>query len=601
MGKLFKSFRNNRFIKYIFFIITAFFFVKGISNYFFSGNLLGIESILNWFLFGSVILIMHYGNAYITKRNFFCFFSLSFILSVTMIFGRPIYLYGSMEKFFFPTSQLFFNIVYIFAFSLVFYSIFILFEHHLSRINLHSNKRTWKLFKYPPFLIAFIFLAWIPCYLSYYPGTFAYDMIPQNQEAMGLIPLSKYHPPIHTLFWRFCLFLEQNLNINALVFYSIVQMLLLATAFTYVVIFLAKRKFNNWIILATLLFFALNPVIAIFSFIPTKDAMYSAFCVLFMIELLNLISSNTATLKESRWNIIRVIVFGTLSCLFRNNMIYALVPSAVIVCFTLKKGRKKLIISFASIVATFWIISSPVFTLFNIEEGNKRELLSVPIQQISYVVNHYSEQLSPEDYEDISKYLPVDEIPQIYNLRFADPVKIEFNDAYFEEDSATFFKVWYRLLLQYPDEYINAFLNLNLPYWYPDACSVDEYSNRMYIETFISDISLSGYNVERETKIPWLYEKYEEIASYQKFIDKPLISNIFSISTPIWILLFYITLCLYRKDYTLTAPATIMLFVWLTFIIGPVSNFRYMFPIIVLYPLFISVILQPQALKNKNN
>lgn len=601
MGKLFKSFRNNRFIKYIFFIITAFFFVKGISNYFFSGNLLGIESILNWFLFGSVILIMHYGNAYITKRNFFCFFSLSFILSVTMIFGRPIYLYGSMEKFFFPTSQLFFNIVYIFAFSLVFYCIFILMEHQLSRININNNKNTWKIFKYPPLLSTIIFLAWIPCYLSYYPGVFSYDMGQQNYEAIGLVALSKYHPPLHTLFWRFCLFLEQNLNINALVFYSITQMILLATAFSYLVTFLAKKKFNNWIVLSALLFFAFNPVIAIFSFIPTKDAMYSAFCVLFTIELLKLVSSHTATLKESRWNIIRAVAFGTLSCLFRNNMIYALIPSAIIICFIIKKARKKLIISFVSIVAIFWIISGPVFSLLNIEDGNKRELLSVPIQQISYVVKHYSDQLSPEDCEDINKYLPLEEIPELYNLRLADPVKIKFNDVYFEKDKISFFKVWYRLLLQYPDEYINAFLNLNLPYWYPDACTIDQYSNRLYIETSIPDATISGYNVERDSKIPWLYNKYEEVASYQKFIDKPLISNIFSISTPIWILLGSITLCIYRKDYTLTAPTIIMLFVWLTFIIGPVSNFRYMFPIIVLYPLFISVILQPQALKNKNN
>ncbi len=598
MQKTFLSIFYKTNFKYIFFALISYLFVNGVNSYFFHDNLLGRESLLNCFLFGVAFIILFFSSLYMTKRSFFCFSAFSFILSFAMFFGFPIYTYGSSDTFFFPITNLVKNIAFIIAFTLVFTSFFSVGEHLITKLKIPVNRTPWKIYKYPVALCLILFICWLPCYLAYYPGVFAYDMYAQHPEAMGLVPLSKYHPPLHTLYWRLCLWLEDITPLNALEFYSVSQMLILAFAFTQLLKFFIQKKFNNYVILFCLLFFAFNPVIAIFSFIPTKDAMYTAFCVLFVVELCRFLFDDSTSSRK--WDIVRFTLVGVLCCLFRNNMIYAMVPSAVVMLFVTASKRKATLFRFALVIVCFFLINYPFFDILGIENGNKRELLSVPIQQISYVVNYHYDEISPEDYQAICKYLPFEEIPELYNLRLADPIKNTFNTTYFEEDSATFFWVWGRLLLQYPKEYIVAFLNLNLPYWYPDACSIDAHAQRIYIETYIYDESASGYAIQRDSKIPWLYNKYETVASYQLFMSRPLLATVFSISTPIWVLLLYVTICVYNKKYILIAPAILMIGIWLTFLLGPVSNFRYMFPIITLYPLYFGILLQPGLLHDKD-
>ena len=49
-----------------------------------------------------------------------------------------------------------------------------------------------------------MFLFYLPVFISYYPGIFSYDMKRQTREALGLLPLSNFHPVLHTLFLKLC-------------------------------------------------------------------------------------------------------------------------------------------------------------------------------------------------------------------------------------------------------------------------------------------------------------------------------------------------------------------------------------------------------------
>jgi hypothetical protein len=178
-------------------------------------------------------------------------------------------------------------------------------------------------------------------------------------------------------------------------------------------------------------------------------------------------------------------------------------------------------------------------------------------------------------------------------------VKNAFDSEYFKEDKASFFKLWFALLTRYPKEYITAFLDLNLPYWYIDASTLDLYSQRMYLETFIYSPQITHYDVVRESKIPWLYNKYEVFANFAVVQKIPGVSHAFSISLPIWVLLFtgIVLIVKNKKDYICVILPHVCY--WLTFLLGPVSNLRYVFPIIALYPLYLAFMVNAKAFSAK--
>lgn len=515
----------------------------------------------------------------------------SVILSFTMVIGHSLYIYDSFQGIFSSTSSLLLSLITVFGFSIFFTCIFALLLKMLLQYEKVADKKLWRIYKYPWLYWIVIFLCWIPCYLSYYPGIFSYDMDTQMPQALGLVSYSKYHPPLHTFFWDICLLIEEKLGISALVIYSLVQMALLSLAFTYLIRLMIQRHMKNWIILISLLFVCFNPVIAIFSFIPTKDALFAVFFILYSVELCTFICEKE-NYTHNIFAICRLIIFAILSCLLRNNMIYAIILSAIIGIILLRKYWKQLLLWNAIIFVGYSLINGPLYSALGVEDGNAREMLSVPMQQIAYVVANHSAELSEEEIEAIDKYLPAYELSSLYNPRLADPVKITFNTEYFNEDKLSFIEVWFDLFLQYPDEYVSSFLNLNLPYWYINANSIDAHSNRMYIETYILDSSITNYEVTRESKIPWLYNIYEKFAGYYSIQDIPIVSTLFSISLPIWVLLFtwLVLVVKKRKDCLyIILPAICY---WLTFMLGPVSNFRYVFPIIALYPLYLTLFFE---------
>lgn len=595
MKKTLKTLLSSTIFKYILYAVASFFSVFGYNKYFLEGNFLGNESILNVVLFVTFFCLLKYAFGRNNQCKTLVYSGIfSLLLSVSLLWGHTLYVKGDFSEILGTYKTIIKALISLTGFTFTIQAVFLVIFQSLSKADITCAKPLWKIWKHPLLLTIPIFLCWLPCYLAYYPGIFSYDMYDQTPQAFGVVSLSKYHPPLHTLFWKLCLVIEQHIGFNALVLYSILQMLLLAFAFAYILKFMTKKEFSNGLLLGTLLFFCLNPVIAIFSFVPAKDVLFTATFSVFTIELFQF-TETCENKSQSISSSFMLITFGILSCLLRNNAFFALIPALLVILLLARKQWKKIVLSGACILLGYTLINGPLFTAMGIDDGNSREMLSVPIQQISYVVTCHESEISQSDSDAIANYLPLAEIKTLYNPRLADPVKITFKTENFQESPSDFIKLWFRLFTQYPKDYVIAFLNLNLPYWYPDASTVDPYANRAYIETYIYDASVTGYEVTRDSKIPLLYSLYEKVASYDLFKTLPIVSNIFSISTPIWLLVTVIFFLLLKKEKALLIPIMPAFFLWCTYMLGPVSNFRYMFPIMVLYPLFIAIVLQSKS------
>ena len=473
---------------------------------------------------------------------------------------------------------------------------------------LFDRKASWLL------LGALIFTSILICYLAYYPGIFSYDMPEQNAMAFGAIPITRFHPPLHTFFWIFCLKMEYLLPIRAIVLSTVLQMLFMTAVMTHALLWMAKRGVRSWILILSLAFYLLNPVISIFCIVNAKDVPFAGFFLLFMIRFAQFLSDRDAFLRSP----VSLIGMGAdilLCCLLRNNAMYALLFMVPVAALLPGKKRWAAAGLFAVPILLYLLINGPVYNALGVQDGNVREMFSVPIQQISRVAVREGGALDGDVRKEINHYLKYWTARKKYNPRFADPVKRTFKADRYEKDKAGFFKLWFKLLMRYPGHYADAFLDLNIPYWYPGADPIDPYSQRSYIETKIHPSA--HYTFERPGWLPWLYSYYEKAADYSLLRKIPIVSVLGSLYLPIWALLggSFLMAGFYRRRrreetakgrqdagremYKAVLFLPVILF-WLTYLIGPVSNARYVFPIMLLYPLITAAALQPAQIAGRS-
>lgn len=594
MKKLFSNPKTSYIGHNILYAFSAFCSVFAITEYFFDDALWGNQSILNLIAFFLFFFLFKFAFAKTSKQIVTCGIIFSLLLSLSLIIGKCIYNGATLSSLFVSAKSGIIALITFYGLGTVFYATFIPIVNWLNQFAMEPSHKTYKILHFPFLYGILMILCWLPCYLAYYPGIFAYDIELQTMEALGTVSYSRFHPPLHTFIWDICLSFEQVSGLNGLVIYSVLQMCIWAFALSCVLHFMVRRKYNPWLIAGSFCFFAFNPVIALFSFIPVKDSMLTAFWALFTVELCSLPDTELNKKQRIASNI-RLIIWGIVCCLLRNNVVYALVPAFLIMLFIIRKNWKRIALCGGCILVGFLLINGPIYTAMGVEKGNSREMLSVPMQQIAYVTVTNRDSLSPDELDRINQYIPTEQIAETYNPRFADPVKGTFITENFDQNPANFFKLWADLLVQYPEEYIVSFLNLNIPYWYPDANSVDAYARRSYIETTVPTNPMTEYEVVRDSKIPALYEQYEKMASFERFKTLPIVSNIFSLSFPIWFLIFGTLIQVAKKEKKTIIIFLPSFFLWCTFMLGPVSNLRYLLPIITMYPLYFTILLS----KNK--
>lgn len=192
--------------------------------------------------------------------------------------------------------------------------------------------------------LLFLLLAWLPVYLAYYPGICAYDAPVQTGQIMEHYYFD-HHPIVHTLFLQGMLWLGSHIfgSVNAgMAFYTAVQMLLLSGSMAYGMLVLHHRKTAAGWQLAIQLLGMFFPFHWYMSVSMTKDTVFSAFLLLQLVSLADLLWEDRNAWRPG----IRDLLFalGTVGMiLFRNNGKYAMI---VLLAFTFltfcfgKKARK---------------------------------------------------------------------------------------------------------------------------------------------------------------------------------------------------------------------------------------------------------------------
>lgn len=467
-----------------------------------------------------------------------------------------------------------------------------------------EEKKPWKNGAVFGISAAVIFACLIPVWLAYYPIIMSYDFHRQvNEAALGFEHFWPYQPIAHT--WIIWVFLQLGYAIGDLeagmAGMALFQMLAYSLVAAYGVTFIFRLTKKKWAVVTAVLFFGVFPLNAVLVLCTTKDVLFS---ILFMLFVL-LLGERFFFAKGKKKVVVDILLLpaGALMVQFRNNALYALVVFGVLwFAFAAKKEKLRVLLLCVLLVAggkaTSVIIKEAIGTEMS---GAKVEMYSVPIQQFARVGYCHGTNMDEESLQILETYVPL-EYCKKYNPPISDTVKIHVGAYVFPETwegkEVQVLSDWFKLGLKFPNEYIDAFLELTRGYWFWDDRSHAEclgygVDSRMgLIYTYNSAEINNVGEIQHETKFPWLEEQLEKIVSGNYYYDWPVISVLFKSAFYFWglCLIFVIYMFFKRKEQAIMCLFPLLYMA--TMLLGPVVQIRYVFPVIVIFPVMLALIFR---------
>lgn len=450
-----------------------------------------------------------------------------------------------------------------------------------------------------------IVLCWLPAYLAYYPGICAYDFPIQLHQIFD-VGYIDHHPIAHTflikMFMKLGQFLFGDVN-GGIALFSFCQMVILAFAFAWGLCLLARYRVHPiWIVLMQLLSM-LYPFHMYMSISMTKDTLFTVFFLLQMYFLAILLIENRQNLQWKKTET-ALFVSAVGMILFRNNGKYAMMVLLVILLLVLWRGKairrligRMLFVCFAAFLAGNLLLSL-FFRMADATQGDRREMLSVPIQQFARCMMYHGGigelaeddgTMEEEDIALINDFIR-GEGYRYYRGEFADPVKSCTNTAAVLQQPGQFAKTYLHLLVQYPGDYINAVLALDAGYLYPFDVShavinqKDYLPGKGYVQTRWSEEEINEEGIYKDSKWEWLHEQLETWADTNAYLRIPILRYLFMPGVFLWAYLVLLGYFLVKRKARMCIPLSLVAGYYITMLLGPTVQMRYMYPVMVIFP-----------------
>ena len=532
---------------------------------------------------------------------------LSIILSICYIIFFFIDKYNSVANIYLNYVQIFKTFFCLIGYSLAaYYSISILYLY-LSKHKYKASKKKLInfIFEDHPFISSFIII--LLCYIVvafiFYPGVVfndGFDEIRQYNHTdtwtihlMNLVDENVYinghHSPFHTVFLGgllnfFSTFVSQS---NAMLFVTIIQVIIQSLVLAYSMQLLSKLKVNNVVRIIILLLYCIHPIFAVNAVGIFKDIPFSFMILLYTCFLIEYTYLN----EHGKKNLIKIILCSIIIILLSNKGFYVVLFTTIPLLIKYRK-TKKLLIALLIPIIFYYSYQYVILPYFHITNVSVREKLVLPMQQIGNYVKLYDEEISDEDKETINKVLRYDKIARYYGEYNADPLKnMLFNENCTKEELREFMKVWMKLFFKHPCAYIQAQINTVYGFLYPGKIN-----EMVYWETTSSEYNSDKLNNILRVKNIYAINKIKKfwINTSKLPVFSILWSNSFYTISLI-LLSFYL---LINKKIKYLIPFISSLVILLFCFVSPVNGHsRYIIPIMYCIPVLYSYVL----VLNKDN
>lgn len=459
--------------------------------------------------------------------------------------------------------------------------------------DFNSKKLVWLTF----LAITFCgFLVW----LALYPGVYGYDAGFQIDRILNpdSVITSHYSLLFSALLAGFVQFGQTCFNSYefGLALFTLLQMLFLAFVATRITIYVVTKTKNLYLYLFSLLFFCFFPTYTILAVSSAQDVIFAGLFALVFLNLLKLVEDSNYWQRVR--NPISLAILALLLCMFRNNGIYCLILVVPFALVLTKSKKWWLALALLAPIVIYKIYTGPIFDFIGVQKTDTmNEMLSVPSQQLARVYNTKPTAFTETDLQTLRRFYPHYErtfptyaiFPEI-----ADAIKNDLNNQETSDNFGEYLGLWARVGLRSPSNYVDAFLLNTLSLWYPEKQYPDSRVYHPYIEFNMVDMEPWGeqyLNFERHSKFPaygWVLEKIIAHNSWQKL---PLISVFFSAGTYFIIFCLLVGLVILRRAWKYFLPLSLILGLYATLFLTPASLVRYVFPIMILAPVLLTLVI----------
>lgn len=469
--------------------------------------------------------------------------------------------------------------------------------------NRADGKGPWKIFSGSVLLH---FLAWLPAFLAYYPAICAYDITIQTGQIVSGA-YTDHHPIAHTLMLKGAMQLGENVfgNVNTGIgCYAVFQMLFLAVSFAFGMYCMYRRRSRKIWLLLIQLFCMFYPFHVYMSVSVTKDVILTAFFLFCLFSMREVLDGNRAYIPL-------FLFAGTGTLLFRNNAKYAFLVVCFFLLISFVFGRRKrrfwgmmLGMSLGVFLAGSLLLSG-IFRAVNAQPGDRREMLCIPIQQLSRTMLYHGgvgampeddNRMSEKDKALINDFI-LDEGYRAYRPDLTDPVKNHTNTYVARYRAKDFLSTYLGLFLQFPGDYLNAALAVDAGYLYPGDVShawinaqKGQAAGGGYVQTRWTEGELNERGIYKDSRWPELRERMEAWANNNVYLEYPVLKYLFVPGVWIWLYLLLTGWLLINRKFAECIPLTFVFGYFLTLLLGPTVQLRYLYPIMAAFP-FLLVLL----------
>lgn len=454
-------------------------------------------------------------------------------------------------------------------------------------------------------LVQIVLLAfWLPVLLASWPGFFCYDT-----EVLTAFYEGKYyteHPLMYTA-------LASNIIINlgtalgsinhGVTIYVCMTAIIASSVLCALVRFIAKEGYLA-LSIASFAFYALNPLVVMFSLCTAKDVLSSLLIsVLFLLIILVAQDRN----RLDSWKIrISLVALIFLLCSLRNNTIIALLILLPILILAFGEKKKTLLLCYGSGLFLYLIWAFPISQciLSSYELTDKHDLLlinSVPEQQLAFAWNDGN--LTEEEKNAFTGVINPGSESMLENARYddADVARGAFAQSLIDKrDLRSFYSLYIEEGMRHPGAYSKAFLSLTYEAWYP--LSTPRGYNGGWDTQFDYDkttTSLFGCWIEPpaqlNSKFPFLYEILWKVSRFDTLQSNPLTAWLISIPFFFWLLLITLARGIVQKRTDTIAACSLLVAIIITFLFGPMVLPRYYLCLFYTAPMLVYCALQKSS------
>lgn len=452
------------------------------------------------------------------------------------------------------------------------------------------------------YVIIINFLSYIPAFLAYFPSIWSYDIAPQVDQIFN-IGYNRYQPIVHTFMIEICLKIGKNIFGNytyGAMIYSLVQMIIMSVCIAYAFNYICKKKKINFKLqVLLLLFIILMPYNAILAISTTKDVIFSGLTLVLIVKIYDITHYKFDKLKIISFIIILLLWFS-----FRNNAYFAFLVFALITLVIFWKKKMMIILLTVLIIISNLCFNLVLDIALKAETISTAEMISVPGSQISRVAVYSPEKITEEQWNQIHVLFKDEYIN--YNPYLFDDIKS--NITFGVPQIPQLISLWLSMLPNCLNEYIDAFLCLNIGSWYP----FDHTYTRIYIDNYYDGVLIEGTLVNKHTGyiqtlqsnvieeiefksfLPNVYNYYENICSLNIYNDFIITQILLSPASYLWVIIALLFYSINKKDKGKVLPLVLLIIYWCTVLLGPCTVFRYMYPIVISTPFCLFMILSDE-------